>query len=86
VFVQGKAALSVFFKFCDRLTIAPARSWREEFGARSTKHRSLKGFQLMALSYVDAPGWQGFFYERLCNSIGAVICPAFMRGSYGRWP
>jgi hypothetical protein len=39
-----------------------------------------------ALSYVDAPGWQGFFYERLCNSVGAVICPAFMRGSYGRWP
>jgi hypothetical protein len=35
VFVEGKAALSVFFKFCDRLTIEPARSWREEFGARS---------------------------------------------------
>jgi hypothetical protein len=51
VFVEGKAALSVFFKFCDRLTIEPARSWREEFGARSTKHRSLKGFQLMALSH-----------------------------------
>jgi hypothetical protein len=36
------------------------------------------------LSYVDAPGWQGFFYERLCNSVGC----SRMFGLYARllWP
>ena len=26
------------------------------------------------------------FYERLCKTVGAVICPAFVRGCYGHWP
>jgi hypothetical protein len=41
---------------------------------------------LLALSYVDAPGWQGFFYERLCNSVGCSHMSGLYARLYGRWP
>jgi len=39
---------------------------------------------LRALSYVDAPVWQGFFYERSCNTVGC----SHMSGLRARlfWP
>jgi hypothetical protein len=37
----------------------------------------------MALSYVDAPIWQGLG-ERFCKLVGAVICPACWRGTEDR--
>jgi hypothetical protein len=47
--------------------------------------RRAKG-SVRALSYVDAPVWQEFFMSVRAIRSGAVICPAFVRGSYGRWP
>jgi len=37
-------------------------------------------------SYVDVSVWQEFFKSVHAIRSGAVMCPAFVRGFYGRWP